>query len=266
MANLGPQSTQSRTAQQFILSACRLVGALRSGQNMSAAELADGLQVFNDLLDSWSASSITIYVVQRITNDQSQIPFTLIPNQQTPYTLGNALGNENFLTPRPPRLERVSYIYSASQQTPIEKPLAMYDSVQWQNIANKSVTSLLPQVCYVEDNFPDMNLSFWPVVTQANPIVLYAWGALAQVPSLQTVISFPPGYSRALRYNLAVDLFSEFSGDMQKLQVVAPLAIRYKQVIEGLNSHSKIAYCDPAIVGGARKRGNIYTGTSNRSS
>src|SRR5258708_38573798 len=98
-----------RSAQQIILSALRKTGALRSGQNMSAAELGDCLQVLQDMMDAWNAERLMIYVVPRTTVDQNNVQLILQAGKQT-YTLGNANGNENWLIPRPPRLERVSVI------------------------------------------------------------------------------------------------------------------------------------------------------------
>lgn len=264
MPNLPPVDTLSRSAQSFIASALRLVGSLRSGANLSAAELKDSLQVLNDLMDSWSARRTSIFVVPRVTLDSNQVALTLVANQQV-YTLGNKIGTENFFLPRPPRLERVSILYSASQQTPVELPMEMLDDVRWQGIANKSITSLLPQVCYVENDFPDMQLSFWPIPTQANPVVLYPWSALSQFPDLETAFSFPPGYARALRYNLAVDLAAEFPADLTKLQMVMKIAAQSRADIESVNSPVKQMTCDEAIVGSNGKMGNIFTSTANRS-
>lgn len=263
MANLGVQSPQTRSAQAFILSACRLTGTLRSGQNMSAAELTDCLQVLNDMLDSWSAKRVLIFTTPRITVDQNGNPFMLIPTQQS-YTLGNLKGTENFLLPRPSRRPVVSILYSASQQTPVELPMDMYDDTQWQGIANKSTPSILPQVCYIETNMPDMQLNFWPIPTQANPVILYLWQVLAQFPNLQTTFTFPPGYARAIRFNLAMELFAEFSGDASKLPAVAAIAKSSKDDVEMNNIRAKEAYCDPALLGSGYPRGNIFTDTTSR--
>lgn len=264
MPDLGPLSTQQRSAQSFILSALRLVGSLRSGQNLSQAELTDCQQVLNDLLDAWSSQKRTIFVVSRTTLDQNQNSFSLKAGQQT-YTLGNAIGTEDFLLQRPPRLERVSVMYSASQQTPVELPMEMYDEVQWQGVADKNTPSLLPQICYVETGFPDMTLSFWPPPTQANPVVLYLWNALGQFPDLTSPFSFPPGYARAIRFNLAVDLAAEFPADMTKFALVKERAAVYRSEIETLNVRAKEAVCDEALVGSNGKTGNIFTSTANRS-
>lgn len=264
MPNQPPVNTIQRSAQDFIKSALRLVGALRSGQNLSNDELTDSKQVLNDLLEAWSAKRTTVYVVRRVTLDDNQNPFTLIPGQQS-YTLGDVVGGENFLHARPARLERVSILYSASQPTPVELPMDMMDNVKWQGIANKSTPSILPQVCYPELTFPDMTLSFWPIPTQANPVILYEWSALTQFADLTSPFQFPPGYARAIRYNLAVDLAAEFPCDLQKFPIVQKIANESFEDIATLNVRAKEAVCDEALVGSYGKMGNIFTGSSNRS-
>lgn len=262
MANLGVVNVNQRSAQSFILSALRLVGSLRSGQNLSAAELSDSLQVANDMLDAWNADGTMVFVHPRITQDQNGLNLTLVANKQT-YLLGNQNGTEDFLLARPPRLERVSIMYSASQSTPVELPMDMYDDVRWQGVPNKTTPSLLPQVCYIETGYPDIQINFWPIPTTANPVVLYLWSALTQFPNLQTKFSFPPAYARAIRFNLAVDLFAEFSGDLQKFPVVQKQAAIYKAEIESMNLVMKEATCDEALLG-TGVLGNIFSGTASR--
>jgi hypothetical protein len=140
----------------------------------------------------------------------------------------------------------------------------MYDDVRWQSVANKSTPSLLPQVCYVEESFPDISLTFWPVPTQANPVVLYLWQALTQFSDLTSQFTFPPGYPRAIRYNLALDLAAEFPCDLTKLPLVQKIAANSLAAIRGLNVKAKEAVCDEAIIGSGGKSGNIYTSTASR--
>lgn len=264
MPNLAPVNTISRSATDFIKSSLRLVGSLRSGQNLSGDELKDCQQVLNDMLDAWGIDRTTVFVAPRVTLNQNQATLMLKANQAT-YTLGNSTQNEDFLLARPARLERVSIMYSASQQTPVELGMDMYDDVQWQSVSNKSTPSLLPQVCYVEETFPDMMLTFWPVPTQANPVVLYLWQALTQFADLTQQFSFPPGYARAIRYNLAVDLAAEFPCDLTKLPLVQKIAVQSKAALAAINVRPKEAVCDEAIVGSSGKMGNIYTSTASRS-
>jgi hypothetical protein len=261
--SVGTSAIVQRSALDLILSALRLIGAIGSGDPISVSEQNDAQLILNDLLDSWNAQKVMIFQSPRTPNDQNGNPFTLVPGRQG-YTLGNVSGAENLLLARPPRLERVSIMYSASQSTPVEIPLYMADEVEWQAIANKTTPSLLPQVCHDDLGFPDRTLFFWPIPTQANPIVLYPWAALQLFSDLTTKISFPPAYSRALRYNLAVDLAAEFPGDPNKLPLVIKIAAQSKDVITSFNAEIKVAWCDEALLG-TRPRGNIFTGSPNRS-
>lgn len=266
MPNLPAAPGVQRSALRFMLSALRLVGSLRSGQNLNANEQADCLDVLNDMLDSWSASRVKVFCLPYTTQDQNGATLALTAGKQH-YVLGNAFGTEDFLMNRPARIERVSVLYSASQLTPVEVPLEMLTSVGWQSEANKTTTSLLPQKCYVEANVNavDWDFYFWPVPTQANPIVLYPWGLLTQFPSVNAPFSFPQAYARAIRYNLAVDLAAEFPCDLAKLTLVTKLAKNAMDDIVSINSPIEEAWCDPAIVGTNGPRGNIYTGTPSRS-
>lgn len=267
MPVLVPTATLSRSATDFIKSALRLVGALRSGQNLSGDELKDSQTVLNDMLDAFSADRVFIPAVTVQTLDQNQVALTLKAGQAS-YKLGNINGTEDFLLPRPSRVERVSVLYSASQSTPSEVAMEMVDDVGWQRIDTKSVTSLLPQVCFADQSnavFPDTVLYFWPVPTQANPVILYLWTVLQLFPDLTSQFLFPPAYAELLRYNLAVRLAAEFPCDLQKFEIVRDLAGKAMDRVAGINVVAKEAVCDEAIVGSYGMMGNIFTGIANRS-
>lgn len=267
MPVLSSSATLTRSALDFIKSALRLTGALRSGQNLTNDEQNDCKTVLNDMLDAFSAERVNIPAITIQTLDQNNVALSLKPNQQA-YKLGNAIGTEDLLLARPARIERVSIQYSASQQTPVEIPLEMADDVRWQGIANKSTPSLLPQVCFVDASnavFPDMVLYFWPVPTQANPIILYLWTTLTIFPDLTTQFLFPPAYAEMLRYNLALRLAAEFPCDLQKFPIVQKLAQDAKMRVALINTQAKEATCDEAIVGSDGHMGNIFTGSPNRS-
>jgi hypothetical protein len=253
------------SATDFIKSALRLVGALRSGLNLTGGELSDCQMVANSMLDAFSIERILIPAVSTITLNTAQVPLALVANQAS-YKLGNTLGTEDFLLPRPSRVERVSVMYSASQSNPQELAMEMFDNVAWQSISNKSTPSILPQGCYVDSSetvFPDMVLYFWPVPTQANPVVLYLWGMLQQFSSLQAKYTFPPGYAEMLRYQLAIRLAAEFPCDLTKFAIVKEMAQDAKTRIAGINAVALVARCDDALLGSGGQ-GNIYSGTSNR--
>lgn len=258
-----PPLTQ-QNALGIISGALRLVGSLASGEVPSASEASDGLMILNQMIEAWSTDRLTVYQVGPITKDAQGNTLTLVGGKQA-YLLGQNTGQEEFYLPRPARIERVSVLYSASQSTPVEKPLDPLDDVQWQAIANKSTSSLLPEAYFDDVGFPDRTLYFWPVPTQANPIILYVWGALTGFVDLQTMYGFPPGYAEAIRYNLAIRLAAEFPGDQSKLPLVIKIAGEAKARISSFNAPIKTATVDQALLAG-RGRGNIYTDQPTRGS
>lgn len=252
------------SALQMIARAMRAVGSLGSGEAPTASEVQDAGLILNQMLDAWSAERVSVFVVTPVSQDQNGNTLSLVANQQK-YLLGNQVGTEDFFLQRPPRLERVSVLYSASQQTPVEIAMKMYDDQQWQGIANKNTPSLLPEVCYVEPTFPDTSLYFWPTPNLANPVILYLWQALTQFEDINLPMTFPPGYMEAIAYNLAMRLYAEFPGDPSKFQVVQQLAAQSKARINSINAPIKVATCDDALLGTSYPRGNIITGATSRS-
>lgn len=266
MPTLSANVPIQQSAQQIILSALRKTGTLRSGYNATAGELSDCLGVLQSMLDAWSAERLVVYALPYTTTDQNGVTLSLKANQQK-YVLGNLHGTEDFLLSRPPKIDNVSVIYTASPQTPVEIGMDMYNVKQWQAIPNKNTISLLPQICYVEPTVDatDWFLYFWPIPSQAQPIVIYPWAALNQFPNLQAKFAFPPAYNAAIAFNLAVWLAMEFSTDLTKFPLVQQTARETKATIKAINLSMGFpeVWCDEALIG-THARGNIFAGGPNR--
>lgn len=77
---------------------------------------------------------------------------------------------------------------------------------------------------YLESSSPLARLHVWPVPTHStSALVLFPWFRLTAVPTLDTLIDFPEGYERALRYGLAAELAPEYGVEVP-LTVAAVLA------------------------------------------
>jgi len=234
------------TAQDIINSALRKIGALATGESPTSAESNDALLTLNDLVDEWNNQRLTIYTVPR------QV-FNFVGGQGT-YTMGTG---GNFNVPRPARIERVSVISNANPQMPLELPIAYLTTGEWQETPVKNVPSPLPFRCYDDQGFPLRSLTFWPTPTDSTvQAAIYAWQPLTQFADLVTQYSFPPGYARALKYNLALDLAPEF-GVQQINPVIVSMAQDSLARIKAMNADAATepAYCDPAITDGV---GGIY--------
>lgn len=229
----------SVTAMSLIASALRLIRVLATGESPQPTEAADALVVFDQMIDAWNADRLAVFTTR--ADD-----FALIPGKQS-YTFG--IGGD-FNSNRPAQIDSMSAILTVNPGNPIEVPIDMYSVSDWQNkVPVKNVPGTFPLICYDDGGFPLRTLNFWPIPQQANSVRIYSWqplglastsatatdqlgypyqitiestdGALQvqkvqnQVPlTLQTSISFPPGYAEAFRYNLAVRLADEYGVDV----------------------------------------------------
>lgn len=211
----------------------RLIGAIATGESPSAAEGKDGLTALNQLLDSWSNESLLI-----ITKQREEFP--LVVGQKI-YTWG--VGGD-FNSERPQEIEN-ALIQPPNNNPVLEIPMEILNKDQYAVTALKNLESSFPLSIYNDGDFPRSNISVWPVPSAACVIAFYSWKPLGQLQSLSTEIEFPPGYLRALRYNLAVDLAPEFGRPLPP--EVAEIATQSKAAIKRMNSNPLYMQVDSAI-------------------
>lgn len=224
----------STTALDLIAKSLKLLGVLASGENPSANEQSDALAVLNDLLDSWSNEQLLI------PNKVREV-FPLVTSQQT-YTMG--IGG-NFNTSRAQKIENC--LIQLAQNSPVlEIPMSILMKDEYQAIILKNLASTFPLYMYPEGVFPIDNLNFWPIPnTGVNNVVLYSWKPLANIATITTAISLPPGYSRALRFALALELSSEYGRALPEVAVA--LAIEAKATIKRMNYRPTYLQVDKEI-------------------
>lgn len=221
-------------ANDLIASSLRLIGVLASGESPSNSEANDALSSLNDLIDSWSNEQLLI------PNKVREV-FPLVANQQT-YTMG--VGG-NFNTTRAQKIENA--LIELAQNSPVmEIPMGILTKDEYQAVILKTLTSTFPLYIYAEGVYPLDNLNVWPVPnTSINNLVLYSWKPLAQLTSPTTTLSLPPGYQRALRYALAVELSSEYGRPLADTTVA--LAIESKAVIKRMNYRPSFLQVDKEL-------------------
>ena len=228
------------TALDLISSALRLVNVQAAGETVPIDMANDSLAVLNDMIDSWNTDRLAIF-----TTRIDDFPFVL--GQQS-YTLGTG---GDFNIPRPARIDAMSSILLYNPANPVEEPITMYSVEQWQTqVPVKAVPGNFPLICYDDGGFPLRTLNFWPI-PQNQPVScrIYSWQALDEPPALATVISVPPGYKEAFRYNLAVRLAAEFAASVPA--AVAQIASESLARVKTINSPDLLLSSDilPSPVG-----------------
>ena len=232
------------TAQDVINSALKLIVQTSEGETPTAQASADALDAMNLMIDAWSAERLSVFATQ---------------DQQFTWTAGsisNTLGpSGTFVGNRPIILDDATYFKDAS--TGISYGIKIINQQQYDGIAVKTVTSTYPQVIFCNDKFPNMEMFVYPVPTKSLEFHFISVQELSQPATLATTLSFPPGYLRAFKYNLACELAAEYG--IEPPPRVSTIAEATKRILKRNNNPMDIMSIPYAIVG-TRQRFNVFSG------
>ena len=174
--------------------ALRLLGVKASGEEATQEEANDAFEALNSMIDSWNNESLMIYNLETVSH-------TLVPGTGD-YTIGTG-GTIN--TTRPQRIES-AYINDNNSDWPI----AIIKNEEYSRIWQKTTQASYPSYLYYQSDFPLGTIKLWPVPSSANTLNLNVWNQIAAFASTASTVSLPPGYTRMMDYNLAVELAPEY--------------------------------------------------------
>jgi hypothetical protein len=235
------------TARTLIRRSLQLLGVVSPGDTPTADESNDGLLTLNSLLESLQTQGRSIYSITRVTK--------AIVASQASYTIGVG-GDIN--RARPTGITRASLVDTTSAPD-LEMPLHVYSQDEWADVSMKDLTSTMVTGIYYNPTFPLGIIYPWPVGTVATySLVLYLDEPIATIATLDTVLAFPPGYERMLRYKLAVDLSAEYHRTPSP--EVMQIATESLAAIKRVNFRPSVLRCDPGVLTGSPYGSNIYTG------
>jgi len=232
------------TAGDQINGALRLIGQLAEGEEPSAATANDALMALNQMIDSWNTERLSVF------STQDQV-FSWLPNFAT-RTLGPT---GDFVGNRPILIDDSTYFRDASSG--ISFGIKLINQQQYDGIAVKTVTSTYPQVMFVNMNYPDITMTVYPVPTKVLEWHIISVEELTTAALLSTPLTFPPGYLRAFRYNLACEIAPEFG--VEPSPQVSRIAMYSKRNLKRINNPDDIMSLPYSIVA-TRQRFNIFAG------
>lgn len=233
------------TVQESIEGALRLIGQLEQGETPDNATLDDSMVAFNEMLDSWSTERLSIFSTedQVFTWPTNEITRTLGPS-------GDFVGN------RPVQVDDSTYFKTQN----LSYPLILINEEQYNGIAQKNVTSTYPQVMWVNYDMPNITMKIYPMPTSTLEMHIVSVKVLEQATSLSETLIIPPGYLRAFRYNLGVEIASEFGIDAPPR--VVKIADVSKKNIKRINNPGDVMSMPYTMVA-RRQRFNIFSGLPN---
>lgn len=232
------------TAATLINRALRLILVMPSGESPTAQETTDALTALNAMLESWNNDRL---LAAYCMVDNS---LTMVINTQT-YTVGVS-GNLNITRP-------IKFEDAYMTQSSVDSPVKLIDQDLWDVISFKTSTSSLVTKAFYNPTMTTSQgtLKVWPVPSAANVLHLITRISLADFAASTDTVTLPPGYERAITYNLAVEMAPEFNKPVP--QIVMQTAIQSLAMIKRTNEPF-IKAVSPVAEAMRKYRPNILNG------
>lgn len=248
VANVG----QLYTANDLIRAAMRLIQVSAVDTDLTAAELKDGIESLNRMIDAWSLEELMLYQVIR---EQ----FALVSGAN-PYSIG--LGGD-FDTTRPIKIVD-AYLTLNNGSIPVDYPMQVLGYDDYNAIRLKTLSTNFPNYIYYQPSFPIGEVYIYPIFSPNDPatqgpayITLTSWKPFDMVVDPTAYISLPPGYWEAIVFNLAVRIAEEYQFDMRPTTVQIAQAALKK--IKRINQRTMTLQTDVALMNTSQLRYNIYS-------
>lgn len=236
------------TVRDLIHSAARLINVVAASEQLNDADAQIFESALNQLLSSWSNNRLLIYGIQQqvLTLTPGAISFTIGPG-----------GDLN--TVRPMAIEQL-YARTGVGSGQLDMPMQPLTDAQYAGISVKNTASTYPFAYYDDRAFPLRTVTLFPV-PGSSQVVCWLRQPLLIYDSLDDEIELPPGYERAIRYNLAVEVAPEFGKEVP--DIVATIGGFAKAELERLNSVPRYLRGDGAMSQHGQEYFNYITGNFN---
>ncbi|AUR93107.1 head completion adaptor [Vibrio phage 1.183.O._10N.286.48.B7] len=235
------------TVGDIIRSSMRKIGVLAAGEPLPASEGDDALQVFAQMVDAWTNETLLIPVVNvvtfQLTNDISEYTIGIYPKTNTCCPTGEELPENHIETARPEKI-LAAFIRDQYDTDYIQEVI---DVKTFSRISRKTNASR-PSRFYVREGWPLNTILFESVPYAEETLHLEVIQPLSEIlpaACLTEVINLPPGYERALIYNLCLDLADEWG--KQPSAAIATHAVEGKKWLKRNNYRDLVLGMDRAV-------------------
>lgn len=200
----------------IVTQALKELNAISSGEAPQPELLVDGVELLNQIFDDWNAKPEEMIYADTFTE------YTLSPNTN-PHTIGSG---GTFNTSQPPQTVKGIQIIMPAGSPQAYSYARPRDAKWWQQLSAPGTTGPFPTDFYHDptwdpaDATPVGSIYFYPVPTLAYDVQLWARQVLAQVTA-NTTIGLPPGYSYAMRMELAGRWYSGLRKPWTQAQEIA---------------------------------------------
>lgn len=179
------------TARDWIDRALRANGTLSRGDSLAPEDAQTALDRLNLMLDAWSIEPGIIYALNLDT-------FVMTPTVAA-YS-SSLLANGRPADIKSMRVSLSGIDYDVDPEI---------DETTFNTLPYKAAPGI-PDRCWVNTTFPQLIMNFYPTPYAAFTCTVAGWGLLQGVLTLDTVVTVPPGYGKAIVDGLSIDTCSSF--------------------------------------------------------
>lgn len=233
------------TPSTMIIRSLQLIGEKGIGDTLTAAEETAYLAALNSMMESWSLERLLVYhILDEV--------FSLTAGDGS-YTIGTG---GDFNTTRPLKIEGAVIRDTDDADSGVE----VLGADAWRRIVLKTSTgNSYPSYLYYDPQFTTGRgvINLWPEPQAGLRLVISSWKQLQTFAAISTTLALPPGYERAIIYNLAIELAG---GMIEPAPSVVKIARESKGAIKRVNVPDMSMTLNPALAGVGRGGASILTG------
>lgn len=181
-----------RTTDDVIINSLYLIGELGVGETPDAFMLSTGLDLINELLDSFASDSIYIPYLTTLN-------FNFIPGKDT-YSISDIILNPDISGDRIVDLTFANYTVPTSGATQLVYPLRIINKATYFNIVRQTNLTTRPGFIFLNKQADESFITVYPVPDQAYACSIQVKSMINKLGDQDTLGELPPNYYGFLKY------------------------------------------------------------------
>lgn len=212
------------TALNLITDVLLDMGVIADEQTPTNSQAVGALTKLNDLIGAWNLDPQAVF-------GANQYVLPLVPGQQV-YTIGVG-GNLNIARPN-----IITAAFMRNTSSPVSSqsdiPIPLLTNQQWANIPQKKTTGGYPFYgVWFNETFPLIQVYISPVPTNSTYSLVFWADGMNGTLALNTILQLPPGYNRAIKYNLYTELAPSY-----QIEIPQEVSIKASTSKMGIDRHN----------------------------
>jgi len=191
----------TRITEDIIVNALYLTGELGVGETPDAFMLVTGLEIINELLDSFSVDSIYIPFLKTVS-------FTFVPGQGT-YSISDIVPAD-IISSRVIDLSFANFIVQPATAQPITYPLRIINKATFYNVVRLQNLTTRPGFVFLDKQAIESFVTFYPAPDQPYLCKLQFKVMIDQLQPQQSINELPPYYYGFMKYAVAREFIAYY--------------------------------------------------------